>query len=129
MVHIDIALIHLSLNLTQSWRSNLDYRIHSFHFCFPLLSLFVFGNYQVVSLGQTFVCFGASDSLGFEDVLLGVFVLLAGMEPSEVGLGACHPNPSSPGFCRRDNLVPIHISLVHLPKPFPSCGILGWLHS
>ena len=60
---------------------------------------------------------GASDNLGFEDVLLGVFVLLAGAELSGVGFGACHPNLPSPGFCRRDNLVPIHI--------FPCSSALG----
>ena len=68
------------------------------------------------------MCFGASDSLGFEDVLLGVFVLLVGAEPSEVGFGAYHPNPPSLGFCRRDNLVPIHISPVHLLRLFLDGG-------
>ena len=57
--------------------------------------------------------FGASDSAGFEVVLLVVFVLLAGMKPSEVGFDVCHPNPPFPDFCRSDNWVPIHISLVH----------------
>ena len=58
------------------------------------------------------MCFGASVSSGFEDVLLGVFVLLVGVEPSvEVGFGVCHPSLPFPDFCRRDNLVPIHISL------------------
>ena len=57
------------------------------------------------------MCLGASDSSGFEDVLLGVSVLLVEMEPSEVGFGVCHPNPPFPDFCGRDNLVPIHISL------------------
>ena len=62
------------------------------------------------------MCLGASDSPGFEDVLLGVSVFLVGMGASEVGFGVCHANPSLPDFCRRDNLVPINISL-HL----------GWL--
>ena len=59
---------------------------------------------------------GASDSLGTEDILLGVFVFLVGVEPSEFGFGVYHPNLPLPAFCRKDNLVPIHIFL-HL----------GWL--
>ena len=54
---------------------------------------------------------GASDSSGFEDILLGVSVFPVGVEPSEVGIGVCNPTPPFVDFCRRDNMVPIHISL------------------
>ena len=106
-----------------------------FPFLLPIVFLFELGIYQFVFLGQTSVWLGASDSSGFEDILLGISVFLTGMEPSKVGFGVCHPNPPFPDFCRRGNLVPIHISLhsgwltVHLSLVLLLWEILGWLHS